>query len=207
MPSVLFVSTILFFYSSSTVAYDIAVYGATPGGISAAITAARVSSSLKIALIEPTADIGGMSTGGGLGLRDLGLDETSELLISFSAFFLYLRILVVGSVAYDWVKNNMKYYPKATNLVYQPDVKIGYQSFHDLISNYSNIELVTGTGPLVGESLQMNGTRIVQVMTADDRRIWKASVWIDGSYEGDLVRYSKASYTCDRESCDQYGES
>ena len=53
----------------------------------------------------------------------------------------------------------------------------------------------------------MNGTRIVQVTTADDRRTWKASVWIDASYEGDLVRFSGASYTWGRESRDQYNES
>ena len=79
-PRTLFVAVILILHSSSIVAYDIVVYGATPGGISAAITAARVSPSLKIALIEPTADIGGMSTGGGLGLRDLGLEESSRSL-------------------------------------------------------------------------------------------------------------------------------
>ncbi len=121
--------------------------------------------------------------------------------------FSYDLILVDGSVASDWVNNNKKYYPNATERVFQPDVKIGYQSFHDIISVYPNIELITGTGPLVGESLKMNGTRIVQVMTAEDRRTWKASVWIDGSYEGDLVRFSKASYTWGRESREQYNES
>ncbi|CAF1396130.1 unnamed protein product [Adineta steineri] len=53
-------------------AYDIAIYGAILAGISAAITAARVSPSFSIVIIEPTADIGGMSTAGGIGLRDLG---------------------------------------------------------------------------------------------------------------------------------------
>jgi hypothetical protein len=74
------------------------------------------------------------------------------------------------------------------------------------LSVHSNIELITGTGPSISESLQMNGTRIVQVTTADDRRTWKASVWIDASYEGDLVRFSGASYTWGRESRNQYEE-
>jgi hypothetical protein len=86
-------------------------------------------------------------------------------------------------------------------------VNIGLQSFFDILSVHSNIELITGTGPLIGESLKMNGTRIVEVMTADDRRTWQASVWIDASYEGDLVRFSGASYTWGRESRDQYNES
>ena len=39
------------------------------------------------------------------------------------------------------------------------------------------------------------------------RRTWEASVWIDASYEGDLVRFSDASYTWGRESRNQYNES
>jgi len=85
-------------------------------------------------------------------------------------------------------------------------MNIGTKSFLDMLSKYPNIELVTGTGPLIRESLEMNGTRIDQVSTKSDRRTWKASVYIDASYEGDLVRYSRASYTSGRESRDQYGE-
>ena len=86
-------------------------------------------------------------------------------------------------------------------------MNVSRQSFLDLISNHSNIQLITGTGPLIGESLKMNGTRIIQITTADDRRTWEASVWIDGSYEGDLVRFSGASYTWGREARDRYNES
>ena len=62
----------------TSAAYDIIVYGATPGGIAAAVTAARASSSLKIAIIEPTTYVGGMVTAGGIGLNDIGLIDTSE---------------------------------------------------------------------------------------------------------------------------------
>jgi hypothetical protein len=86
-------------------------------------------------------------------------------------------------------------------------MNVSRQSFLDLLAVHSNIELITGTGPIVTGSLQMNGTRIVQVTTADDRRTWKGSVWIDASYEGDLVRFSGASYTWGRESRDQFNES
>lgn len=81
IPHSLFIILTLCFICSFTIAYDVAVYGATPGGIAAAITAARaLPSSAKIALIEPTYFIGGMSTGGGLGLRDLGYAATSMFL-------------------------------------------------------------------------------------------------------------------------------
>jgi hypothetical protein len=40
-------------------------------------------------------------------------------------------------------------------------MNISRQSFLDILSIHSNIELITGTGPIVIGSLQMNGTRIV----------------------------------------------
>ena len=41
---------------------DVLVYGATPGGFCAAIAAAREGA--KVTLIEPTAHVGGVNTGG-----------------------------------------------------------------------------------------------------------------------------------------------
>lgn len=76
--TMLFFLSLLPFIQLSSAAYDIIVYSATPGGIAAAITAASASSSLKIAIIEPTAYIGGMVTAGGIGLGDIGLLDTSK---------------------------------------------------------------------------------------------------------------------------------
>ena len=86
-------------------------------------------------------------------------------------------------------------------------MNVSHQSFLDLISKYPNIDLVTNTGPLIGSSLKMTGTRITEITTSSDRRTWTASAWIDASYEGDLVRFSKTSYTWGRESRDEFNES
>lgn len=85
-------------------------------------------------------------------------------------------------------------------------MNISRQSFLDLVAAHPNIELVTNTGPVIGRSVKMVGTRIAEITTENHQRPWKASVWIDASYEGDLVRFSGASYTWGRESRDQYGE-
>lgn len=72
-------------------AFDVAIYGATPGGIAAAITAARKSLSFAIAIIEPSRYIGGMATAGGIGLRDLALEISSKLISQwFTCFVLIL---------------------------------------------------------------------------------------------------------------------
>lgn len=63
---------------SSTVGYDIIVYTATASGIAAAVTAARTSPNLSIAIIEPTAYIGGMISAGGIGLADTVFADVSK---------------------------------------------------------------------------------------------------------------------------------
>ena len=95
----------------------------------------------------------------------------------------------------------------SSNHVRQPNMEVGSQSFRELLAHYTNIELVLSTGPLLPDSVKMNGTRIAQVVAARSERIWQAKVWIDASYDGDLTRFSGASYTWGRESRDQYNES
>jgi ribulose 1,5-bisphosphate synthetase/thiazole synthase len=69
---------LLLFICPLSIGYDIVIYTATPSGIAAAITAARTSSSLSIAIIEPTAYVGGMASAGGIGLRDCLLYDVRE---------------------------------------------------------------------------------------------------------------------------------
>ena len=69
---------LLLFICSSGRGYDIIVYTATSSGIAAAITAARTSSSLSIAIIEPSAYVGGMVSAGGIGLRDCELYDVCK---------------------------------------------------------------------------------------------------------------------------------
>lgn len=75
-----YILTILLYIHSLSSAYDLIVYSATPAGIAAAITAARASAAIKVAIIEPTSYIGGMAVAGGIGLGDINVEETSKLL-------------------------------------------------------------------------------------------------------------------------------
>ena len=113
----------------------------------------------------------------------------------------------MGTVAFDWVQNNNKYYKtNGSHSVYKPDMYVGLQSFLDLLTLYPNIELFTDTGALLPQAVRMNGTRIDQVTAVHDQRVWQASAWIDASYDGDLTRFSGASYTWGRESREQFNE-
>src|ERR1700749_850967 len=70
---------------AATQNFDAVIYGGTAGGVIAAVSAAREG--LKTALLEPTAHIGGMVSGG-LGWTDYGKKET----IGGYAYEFYYRV-------------------------------------------------------------------------------------------------------------------
>src|SRR5205809_7132552 len=65
--------------------FDVVVYGGTAGGVIAAVSAAREG--LRTALVEPTAHVGGMVSGG-LGWTDYGKKEV----IGGYAYEFYYRV-------------------------------------------------------------------------------------------------------------------
>ena len=72
---------------------NVVVYGATPGGISAAIAAARAGQS--VAILEPTRWIGGMMTGG-LARSDIGA-RGEEIIGGLAAeFFERIRVAEIA---------------------------------------------------------------------------------------------------------------
>jgi len=131
----------------------------------------------------------------------------SQLCLQSCKVFVCIVFEVNGSVAEEWALNNAKYYRNVSHPIYVPEMNVGTRSFRDLIDRYSNIELITRVGWIIPQSVKRNGTRIVEFQTKNDSRMWQASVFIDASYEGDLVRYAGLSFTSGRESQSQYEES
>ena len=103
--------------SQSSVEFDVIVYGATPAGIAAAVVASN-GTGLRVALVEPTDRIGGMSVPGGIGLRDCD---------NFDAAF------GNGSVARRWIDLNGEAY--GVPYVLQPDVVVGNRSMWALLQS------------------------------------------------------------------------
>jgi len=79
---------VLLFVCPFIIGYDIIIYTATPGGIAAAVTAARASASLSIVIIEPTAYVGGMATAGGIGLSDCHLYDVRKSFVRIILYFI-----------------------------------------------------------------------------------------------------------------------
>lgn len=178
---------------------DILVYAATPAGCAAAVVAANQSNpTLRVCLVEPTLYLGGMLTAGGIGLRD-----TNDFMSVFGDS---------RSFAFKWARRNQEFY-NASQLVLQPDVVIGNRSLYDVLLSITHNPIYIALNEALVESggVEKDGNRIVRITTERNgdpsrRTTWAAKVFIDASYDGDLVMAGNISFTSGRESRAEYGE-
>jgi hypothetical protein len=172
---------------------DVIVYGATPGGFCAAIAAAREGS--KVVLIEPTAHVGGVNTGG-LSFSDSNQTVRSTLLGLFeewhqrvSADYAARGVKLPYDVA---VKDNSVW-------TYEPHVAARVT---DAMLKEAGVSVLTKQ---TLEGVEKAGTRIVGLRTSGGMHT--AKVFIDATYEGDLMARAGVVWHLGRESRDEYGES
>jgi hypothetical protein len=166
---------------AQTVQTDVCVYGGASGGVAAAVQAARQGK--RVALLVFNNHLGGMSSSG-LGWTDIG--HLGDAYIQGLSREFYQRIArKYGTAKIKWV--------------FEPHV--AESVFNDLIKE-------AGVSVYFGEHLArttLDGRTITQV-TMDNGDVFHAKVFIDASYEGDLIKQAGVSYTVGREANAQYGE-
>lgn len=179
--------------------FDVVVYGSTPAGIAAAIVAAN-NTNLKVALLEKSNYVGGMSGPGGIGLRDIADPST---------------VLFENSVLHTWLHMNDEYY-NANSPVWQPDQTIGQRNWESLVNNPKyNLYVALNTALLEApNAVLMVNQKIISITTVNtitedptNTTVFTAKVFIDASYEGDIMVAANISYTYGREARDIYNES
>jgi hypothetical protein len=173
--------------------FDVVVFGATPAGVTAAVGAAREGAT--VALVEPMDIVGGVMTSG-LSFSDsnqtdrrtlLGLFEETHLRIE--AHYKAKGVTLPYSVA---VKDQAHW-------TYEPHVAA--KVFNDMLSEakvkvFLNERLTTVT---------KNAARIQSFTTESNK--FTAKVFIDCTYEGDLMAKAGVNYVVGREGRKDYGES
>jgi hypothetical protein len=172
---------------------DVIVYGATPGGFCAAIAAAREGA--KVVLLEPSAHVGGVNTGG-LSFSDSNQTVRSTLRGLFEEW--HTRI------AADYAEHGVKLpYDVATknNAIWTYEPHAAARVTNALLKE-AGVTVLTKQ-PL--ESLEKEGTKIVSLRTSAG--VHTAKVFIDATYEGDLMAKSGVVWHLGRESRDEFGES
>lgn len=164
--------------------FDVVVYGGNAAGVIAAYSAAKLGKS--VLLVEPGAHVGGLTTGG-LGYTDIG------------------NKFAISGLALDFYRQLSKHYGNFENWIFEPSV-----AEKTLLAYLQSARVPLQSGYRL-KNVQKQGTEITGITieqangTGADQFI-KAKMFIDCSYEGDLMAKSGVSYTVGRESNDTYGE-
>ena len=188
-------------------AWHLAIYGATPAGISAAVQARRMG--MKVVLVEPTWRIGGLTTGG-LGQTDIGDKRAfGGIAVEFYAAVRrwyenprHWKNQTPGEFDPDFDKPQKSPGPR-TMWKFEPSAALAILEGWE---KRDGLEIVRGSrlDRRPGGVVKENG-RVVSFRT-EDGRVYRADAFIDATYEGDLMAAAGVSYTVGRESNSKYGE-
>lgn len=180
--------------------YDVVVYGGTSAGVSAAIQAKRLGKSAV--LVSPNEHIGGL-TAGGLGWTDFGRKET----VGGFALEFYKKVKKHYDTPEAWKyqePSEYSRYRKDEDAMWVFEPHVAEQTFEELIAEagipvYRNQWLNRNGG------VEKNENQIVAI-TMLSGETYRGKVFIDATYEGDLMAAAGVSYTTGRESNTVYGE-
>ena len=162
-------------------AADVIVYSATPCGIAAAITAARGGA--EVLLIEPTKHVGGLSTSG------INTAESEHMLK-----------WTIGGFADEFYKRLGKHYGSG-KAEYYFESSVAEKTYLEMLDE-AGVEVKYGSS--VGKAAK-DGTKITSITLTDGTEV-EGKVFIDASYEGDLMARAGVSYSIGREAKSTYGE-
>ena len=175
---------------------DVVVYGGTPAGITAAIAAAKRGQ--RVALIDINKHVGGMVSGG-LVDTDMGDRKTVGGLSDdfFKRIVAYYRGKYgAASPQFEDCHDGVKFEPHVAELVYENMLKEqpGIQLWRE--HRYRSVAL--------------EGGRIASI-SVDDlagkvTRTFSGGIFIDASYEGDVMAGAMVPYRVGRESRAEFGE-
>ncbi len=185
---------------------DVVIYGGTSAGISAAIQIARLGKS--VILIEPTNRLGGLTTGG-LGQTDIGNKQ------------------VIGGISREFYQNIRRYYEDSASWVWQTrsgymdggqtrsdtnedamwtfEPSVALKVYHDMIKDL-DIQIIYKQR--IDRSTGASKTdNTLKYITMESGNKYYGKIFIDATYEGDLMATAGVTYTIGREANSQYGES
>jgi FAD dependent oxidoreductase len=182
--------------------FDVIVYGGTSAGVVAAVKVARLGRS--VLLIEPGQHLGGMSSAG-LGATDIG----NKRAIGGLARDFYRRIKqhYADDAAWGWQsRSGFKGggHDAADDAAWTFEPQVAEKIFEELVAE-AGVTVVRGQRLDLKQGVAMEGSRIhsIRMESGDQHR---AKVFIDATYEGDLLALAGVTYHVGREANELYGE-
>jgi hypothetical protein len=173
-------------FSQTVKQVDICVYGGTSAGVIAAYSAKKLGKS--VVLVEPGKHLGGL-TSGGLGYTDIG------------------NKYAIGGLSLDFYRRIGNHYGNFEQWIFEPSVAektfLSYINSADVPVIYQyRLKGVKKQNGSISEILIEPSEK----NTKANDQIIKAKMFIDCSYEGDLMAKAGVAYIVGRESNGLYGE-
>ncbi len=188
--------------------YDVVIYGGTSAGIAAAVQVKRMGGTVLV--VEPTNRIGGLTTGG-LGQTDIG------------------NKAAIGGISREFYQRIKKHYDDPKNWIWQKrsEYKSGGQSRtgaeEDTMWTFEPSVALKVMNDLVKENaidvvynerldrsaknagIVKKANHLIALKT-DTGKLFFGKMFIDATYEGDLLASAGVSYIVGREANSQYNE-
>jgi len=166
--------------------YDVVVYGANSAGVIAAYTAKTMGKS--VLLIEPSNHLGGLTTGG-LGYTDIG------------------NKFAVTGLSRDFYRRLGDHYGKFEQWIFEPSVaKKTFQEYLDRAGIEVQYGLrIIGVEKSDGKIQRIELENSFNPSSSTNQRVG-GKMFIDATYEGDLMAKAGVSYAIGREPNSQYNE-
>ncbi len=173
---------------------EVVVYSGVPCGIAASIMAAREGA--NVVLVEPTRHVGGLSTSG------INTAESEHMLK-----------WTIGGFADEFYQRMGKYYQetksqqtfphrdKRLDTIYFFESSVAEKVYLDMLKE-AHVEVLYGASV---DSVVKEGAKITGINLTDGTKL-TAKVFIDASYEGDLMSRAGVNYAVGRESRAEFGE-
>src|SRR5690606_23606550 len=190
---------------SQTRSYDIVIYGGTSAGVAAAIESSRMGKS--VVLIEPSNYLGGLTTGG-LGATDIGNKQA------------------IGGISREFYQNIKKHYDNPENWLLQTreeyfaDKSGRSQEGEDAMWKFEpsaakkvyqemlekeDIDLIMDQRLDRSKGVESENNRIKRI-AMENGEMFEGKIFMDATYEGDLLAAAGVTYTIGREDNRAYGE-
>lgn len=194
--------------------YDVVIYGGTSAGIAAAVQVKRMGGSVIV--VEPGRRIGGLTTGG-LGQTDIG----NKAAIGGIAREFYQRVRRYYDQPEHWKWQRPEEYPDSgqtrtvanedTMWTFEPSAALSIMQ--DLVREFAIPvkyeqrldRTIEASSNFRVRGVRLDGKRIVAI-TTESGQTYKGRVFLDATYEGDLMAGAGIPYTVGREGNDVYNE-
>ena len=187
--------------------HDVVIYGGTCAAVTSAVQVKKMGKSVII--VSPDKHLGGLSSGG-LGFTDTG----NKAVIGGLARDFYHRIYMHYDKESSWVQQKKAEYgnkgqgtpamdgENRTMWIFEPHA--AEQVFEDYIKEFG-IEVVRDEWLDRAKGVKKDGDKITGITTLSGKT-YEGKMFIDATYEGDLMAAAGCDYHVGREANSVYGE-